>query len=279
MKRMPIAGLLLALPAILGSAHAADPKAAALARLEKQEKPFTEAAFVTWVGLLDQETVGTYLDAGMSPDAKNNKGVPALVHLTAKEGVASATLSAHQQRKLDSRVAMLKLLLKRGAQPDLCDAEGSTPLHRAAEFGPYAVLIPVLVKAGASLEILDTKYSATPLQTAVVMKNPAGAEALLAAGAKPDTAGRNGATALIFAANGGSSAMLPLLLEHGADPNVADRNGTRPLHMAARSGRADLVRLLLAKGAQKNATTLNGMTALMAVPADCQDPEIRGLLQ
>jgi ankyrin repeat protein len=42
--------------------------------------------------------------------------------------------------------AVVQLLLKYGAQPDLKDKDGSTPLLRAVEIGSAAVVQPLLIK-------------------------------------------------------------------------------------------------------------------------------------
>ncbi|KAJ3599409.1 hypothetical protein NHX12_033372 [Muraenolepis orangiensis] len=54
------------------------------------------------------------------------------------------------------RLALLGLLLRRGARPDPRDQEGRTPLHRAANRG-HGEVVRALVKAGARLYAVDAR--------------------------------------------------------------------------------------------------------------------------
>lgn len=56
-------------------------------------------------------------------------------------------------------------------------------------------------------------------------------------------------TALIWAAEMGSTACAKLLLESGADPNLVEWDGWSPLHWAARNGHLEVTELLLTYGA------------------------------
>jgi ankyrin repeat protein len=88
---------------------------------------------------------------------------------------------------------------------------------------------------------------------------------LLAAGAKPMAANRQGATPMFLASENGSAAMIDLLLKGGADVNAPVLpHGETALMMAARSGNLDAVRVLLDRSANLNAKEdLRGTTALM----------------
>lgn len=90
-------------------------------------------------------------------------------------------------------------------------------------------------------------------------------QALIQAGANPQTANRAGATPMFLASQNGSATMLALLLEAGADPNVPVlSHGETALMMAARTGKLAAVSRLLDQGAQVNAAeNLRGTTALM----------------
>ena len=60
----------------------------------------------------------------------------------------------------------VRLLLRRGANPDLQDGDGDRyPLHWAAAFGDYSECAELLVQVGASLDALDA-HGRTPLQFA-----------------------------------------------------------------------------------------------------------------
>ncbi len=59
----------------------------------------------------------------------------------------------------DAAAALAETLLKAGAKPDVRDAAGRTPLHRAARNGAVAVAA-ALVAAGANVNALSTEVSA-----------------------------------------------------------------------------------------------------------------------
>jgi uncharacterized protein len=88
---------------------------------------------------------------------------------------------------------------------------------------------------------------------------------LLAAGANPALANRDGATPMFLACENGTAAMIELLLRAGVDANAPVLlHGETPLMLAARSGNPDAVRVLLDHAANVNAMeSLRGTTALM----------------
>src|SRR5262245_50821520 len=76
---------------------------------------------------------------------------------------------------------------------------------------------------------------------------------LIRAGAKPQTANRDGATPMFLAAMNGSAAMIEMLHKAGVDPNMSVlSHGETALMMAARTGKVDAVKVLADNGAQLN---------------------------
>ena len=170
------------------------------------------------------------------------------------------------------------LLLDLGADPNIGDVTGMTPLYAAVDLNTFA----------------DTPGRPTPkpsgkLDAVSVVK------ALLEHGANPNailsapilvrvhdrgdgTLGA-GATSLMRAAKKGDVEMMRLLLAHGADPRLRTRTGTEALMFAAGLGGAgrftayedrqateadfiDAATLCLERGADINASNDNGQTAL-----------------
>ncbi|MDR3394955.1 MAG: ankyrin repeat domain-containing protein [Parasulfuritortus sp.] len=91
---------------------------------------------------------------------------------------------------------------------------------------------------------------------------------LLAAGANPDWANEDGATALMAAAHNGHLDAVQTLLDAGANANAADSNGWTALFKSVYNheldtGFAPIAKALIDAGANVNATIHFGITPLM----------------
>jgi len=95
------------------------------------------------------------------------------------------------------------LLLLRGADPNVQDGIGHTPLHLAVKTKPCVDVAKILLEAGADPNIQDA-YGRTPLHYAVFHDNPR---------------------------------IISLLLRYGADPNIKDNEGKTPLDLARSRGK------------------------------------------
>ena len=96
----------------------------------------------------------------------------------------------------------LAYLLRRGANPNIADRRGVTPLMRASQLGFFD-----------------------------------GVQRLVAAGARVDEPNSTGETPLILAVHRRDTAMMRLLLGAGADPDRTDNSGRSPRDYAALQGR------------------------------------------
>jgi hypothetical protein len=103
----------------------------------------------------------------------------------------------------------IKKRLEEGADPNIRDRDGNTPLHFAASKGCAEV-----------------------------------ARLLLEHGADPNAQDKSGETPLHLAASGGHVDIVRLLLEHGADPTVKNKDGDTPLDLARRRGHREVVSLI-----------------------------------
>jgi ankyrin repeat protein len=196
--------------------------------------------------------VALLLAAGMSPDARDRRGGTAL-HWAASR----------------NDVAMIRLLLRHGAQPSPHSyRNANTPLHTAASWG-HREAIAELVKGGADLEAIG-EYGLTPIGVAAEYANKEAIRCLLDAGAQPnlvclatlgDVARVKQALAggakvnwrynhfyspVAYAVAGDNLEVARLLLDHGATPDSRDERGTPALCCAAgRNANLAMVRLLL----------------------------------
>ena len=170
-------------------------------------------------------------------------------------------------------LAMIDLLLSRGADPGALDDRGTTPLHIAAERGDVEIF-KRFMKKNPDVAALSGDHR-SPLHLAVFNGHAPIVAALREAGAPEDlftaaglgdleqverilqatpdrlkaTHGR-ALTALDYAAAGGSVEVAALLIARGADPRggPADEGGMPPLYHAARGGHAEIVELLIKRG-------------------------------
>lgn len=91
----------------------------------------------------------------------------------------------------------VRFLLAKGANANVADKQGVTPLQLAANLG-WAEGVEVLVKAGAQTEIANSAGE-TPLIAAIHRRDAALVRALLKAGANPDKSDNSGRTAVDYA--------------------------------------------------------------------------------
>ena len=138
-------------------------------------------------------------------------------------------------------VATMTRLLDAGLDPNARDAAGYTPLIAASRAGNVAVM-RLLASRGADPNRPDAAVNSwTPLLHAIHKAQPASTAALLDAGANPNGTDSDGTTPLMMAAGYGYTDIVKLLLAHGADPRVATRDGITALDLA-RSGVPDIDR-------------------------------------
>jgi ankyrin repeat protein len=166
--------------------------------------------------------------------------------------------------------AVLKLLLKGGADPESANAEGETALMLVARTGNVEAA-RLLLKAGAKVDARETWGGQTALIWAAAQNQPAMIRLLAAKGAdvnarsvvrdwgrrvtaeeRPKDLNRGGMSALMFAARDGFIAAVRALLEAGAEVDFADPDGSTPLLVALMNGHWDAAKLLIESGADVN---------------------------
>lgn len=119
------------------------------------------------------ELVALLLEAGASVDARTRFRTPMHARRTP---LMLASAAGHE--------AVVRLLLERGADASLLDADHRSALSLAARAGHLAV-VRRLIEAGAPLDPVDDQQR-TPLHAAIAAGHPEAAMALIDAGADVD---------------------------------------------------------------------------------------------
>ena len=172
----------------------------------------------------------------------------------------------------DGSAGEVRALLGRGANPNVTDSTGRTPVHRSASIGNSQRTLRVLLEGGGRTDLKDGNGD-TPLHLAAAASPTLwesdsinAIEVLLSHSAQPDAANRKGETPLHIVARTHSSSTdgVAALLKAGASPNRADARGDAPLHAAIGEGRmsAVVIEALLDGGADPKKRNRTGLTAL-----------------
>ena len=118
-----------------------------------------------------------------------------------------------------TQIACVTQLLDKGADVNLADGAGWSPLIHAAYFGGDTTLLTLLLDRGAKVNAQNNR----------------------------------GLTALYLASAAGHEPTVELLLKHGADPSIATQSGYTPLRVAQMRGLTRIVALLEGAGARPDA--------------------------
>ena len=159
------------------------------------------------------------------------------------------------------RIDIAELLLKHGADVGSRNEEGWTPLYAASRAGQVE-MAELLIRHGADV---SSPHNAgrTPLHAASFGGHVKTAELLIQRGADVGSRDSDGWTPLHQASDRGETAVAELLIQRGADLGSRDDESWTPLHVAAQRGHLDTVKLLLERGADhtihndKNKTPLD----------------------
>ena len=171
-------------------------------------------------------------------------------------GVGSAAVRPVADAAERGDTAMIRQLLRSGADVNETQGDGMTALHWAAEQGDTE-LAEMLVVAGANVEAGTRLGGYTPLHIASRNGHAAIVKALLGGKADPNvTTTNSGVMPIHLAAASPNPETVRVLLDAGADVNAAEGSwGQMPLIFAAAANRVDIIRMLLEAGADPSITS------------------------
>lgn len=165
---------------------------------------------------------------------------------------------------------VVSLLLENGADPEYSHHENLTALlqilnHYYAEADEVKTITEVLLAAGADTNVKDGRGN-TPLHLAAGKGNTQMVKQLLEKGLKVDEPGPGELTPLHLAAQGGHLDIVELLVQSGADIQVQNRRGNTAMELAHSNGHSEVVLML-----EKSGASLHGDLFQAAAQGDAQD--------
>ena len=136
---------------------------------------------------------------------------------------------------------------------------GWTPLYQACQNDVQIDMLKYLIENGADVNISDN-FGFSPLHSLAVIGYGGGVALLLSNNADVNLKSFNKTTPFHFACHNGHVNIVKLMLAHGADVSAKNSDGDTPLNFASKSGSREILDLLLDSGAQYDGT---GMKALL----------------
>lgn len=221
------------------------------------------------------------LRSGEGIDTTNDKGEtylhfaaynaePQLVKWLVEKGADCNMQDQHGKTPL-SRCASgddhcVKTLLQAGADVDLADKEGISPLHYAS-LSCSEENVNLMLQYEAHVNTFDKTNGSSPLHDACFAGSLKCVKALVEAGAHVDMKTKSskdknkGAVALHYAAQQDRHEIVEYLIRQNASVNIQDARGCTPLHYAAYTGSVSVVRVLLKHKADPAKEDAQGRTA------------------
>ena len=169
--------------------------------------------------------VKLFLDAGINPNVKDNKGMTALMYAAN-----------------NNHIEIVKTLLNKGVEVNAKAYDGRTALILVAQTG-HTELVQALLDKGAEINAKD-KNGNNALMCAVDNSHTDTVHALLVKGADVNAKSKGDWTALMFAAKNGLMDTVKILLSKGAEVNARDIHGKTALMAATYFNHPNIVKLL-----------------------------------
>lgn len=239
------------------------------------------------------EILGILLTHGADPNVINKRYDTTPLH----------ELARSTERSPSAKRKTMAMLLNHGANLDVTDSHGETPLAAASRNGNAVVVDAILSHGDVDADALEgalllarehSRYGVIRLlETRGVQSDAGRDEALLLAaergdfavvdnlvggGANVNRADEQGQTPLINAVGNGHTAVAEFLLDNGANVNAANNEGVTALHIAAGRGDLALIDELLSRNAKINAQSESEGTPLNSAAKKEHVPVVKHLL-
>lgn len=188
---------------------------------------------------------------------------PELINQMNKDGETPLMLAVERGHEKVTR-----LLLSKGANPNLQDVGGGTALHRAFKQKEQVRGVGLIHSIRQLLECptldltIETKHQNTPLDFAARFNHPDLIPDLVHRGAKVNHKGHSDYTPMHWAANSGLTQCLHRLKDAGGDMHACSLTGVNLAHLAAGAGEFNCLELLKGCGVNLKATDAIGRTPL-----------------
>lgn len=237
--------------------------------------PPTESELIGAVMARRTVAVDSLLQAGVSPDSRDEEGTPALIlavnagqtEMVKRLVTAGAAVNAQREAYFKSTALMeagvrndpelVSWLLDHGADLHQRDTLGDTPLNWASYYG-HRELVEIYLDRGAKWTVASKQGTAVDI--AMHRGHRELVQYFIDSGAGVEISRE---TKMLFSAIGNNDLeKVEAVLKDGESPDQTDELGTPALVMAAELGHEEIVNLLLRKGVDKDAFNRVGETAM-----------------
>ena len=190
--------------------------------------------------------------------------------------VVNDDLERDNQNQLSLREETIITLINNGADVNLCNETGTSPLYKACQYG-HDSTVQLLLNNGADVNLCE-ETGVSPLFIACQNGHDSTVHILLSKGVDVNLCDKTGASPLFIACQNGHDNTVHILLSKGVDVNLCDKTGASPLHIACRNGHESVVHILLCKGIDVNLCDNTGASPLFLACQNGHDSTVHILL-
>lgn len=205
---------------------------------------------------LSEEEAKELLFEGVSENNFNKvkKGLSILKNPNIIDDIGDAPLHLYLTSK-HKNIEIIKYLIEFGADVNILNEDGDTPLHYASMEG-HLEIVKYLIESGADVNILD-KERDTPLHYASDNGNLDTVKYLIQHGAKINIQNEYDETPLHKASDNQHLKIVKFLLKNNANINIQNNFGDTPLHIASDKDNLKLVKILIENSGDINVNIKN----------------------